>query len=265
MATLERVFIIGGCGGFGRRFADLFRSHGSTVTTVDVVAGADLKLDVTVDASEVAHELSADLVLLCLDEANTLKVLPAISSFIGATTVVADICSVKSKVCAEAEKHCTQGQYLSIHPMFGPDRDIQGSNAVVVPIRKGGQADAVVQLLNTWGLKVLETDAAEHDAVTAMVQIVPHALLLSFAQMRSSMSVSDELIDAFATPIFKDLDRVSQGLIGENPHLYHNIQSSNPNGLEARTALREAVLSTLETLGEDAPEGMLALFANGKR
>ncbi len=265
MAKLESVFIIGGCGGFGRRFSEFFRVQNIPVVTADVVAGADLTLDVAEDPARVKEHLGADLVLLCLDESNTLKVLTAISDYVAASTLVVDICSVKTKVCAAAEQYATAAQYLSLHPMFGPERDIQGSNAVVIPLRKGVQSDAFIALLSAWGLNILETTAEEHDAVTAMVQVVPHALLLGFGEMRASMQTSEALIQAFATPIFKDLDRVSQGLLQENPTLYHNIQTSNPNGDAARVALLEALTTTLETLSDSNPAATLALFERGRR
>lgn len=265
MLKIESVFIVGGSGGFGRRFAEFFRVQGSQVVTADSSDGSDLKVDVAADPQAVSAQLRSDLVLLCVDEASALQILPAISSFVGAGTLVVDICSVKSKICELADHHCLDAEYMSLHPMFGPEREVQGSNAVVIAVRPGDRFSAFTALLSAWGLNVIMTTCEEHDRLTAMVQVVPHALLLSFAQMRTSMEVSEELIKAFATPIFTDLEKVSQGLVSENPLLYHNIQNSNPHAADARAALLTAVETTLATIADQDPQPMSDLFARAKR
>ena len=264
MAKIESVLIVGGSGGFGRRFAEFFRVQEIGVTTVDKNAGSDLQIDVTVDAEQLAEHLQADLVLMCLNEESALATLPAIDAYVGEQTLVVDICSVKSKICGLAEHSCEHAEYLSLHPMFGPERPVQGSNAVLVPVRSGEKTVAFTALLSAWGLNILHTTAAQHDEVTAMVQIVPHALLISFAAMRGNMTIDEDLIQAFATPIFKDLDAVSQGLVRENPYLYHNIQTSNPNGEDARTALFDAMTETFKTLAQANPDLTEQLFKQSK-
>jgi prephenate dehydrogenase len=262
---LKSALIIGGCGGFGRRFATEFQQSGLDVTTLDVVAGADYVFDVSQEPRKLAEICEGkDLVLLCLNEAATLRVLPAVSEVVDAETVLADICSVKTNVCEWVSVASLACEYLSLHPMFGPERPLLGNNLVVIPVNRGAKALALTALLQSWQLNVLETSALEHDAVTAMVQIVPHAVLASFAKLRSDMSVSDELIDAFATPIFRDLERVAMSLVNENPDLYHNIQTANPNGPAARAALSQAVSQALAALSDDDPASLRILFNAAK-
>ena len=262
---LKSALIIGGCGGFGRRFTEEFLQSGLDVTTVDVTAGADYVFDVSLDPHALA-ELAAgkDLVLMCLDEAATLRVLPAVSEVLYDQTLLADICSVKTQVCEWVSSASLSCEYLSLHPMFGPQRPLLGNNVVVIPVNPGAKTAAFTALLQSWQLNVLEISAAEHDAVTAMVQIIPHALLTSFAKLRSEMTLSDDLIDAFATPIFRDLERVAMGLVSESPDLYHNIQTANPNGNAARSALSQAVSQALAALSDDNPEALRRLFEAAK-
>lgn len=264
--NIETALVFGGCGGFGKRFSRELLASEVAVTTVDVVAGADIVLDVTVDPQPLHEQLaSSDLILLCLNESQTLKVLPVIADLVAADSLLADICSVKTKIAELVLTLNLTGEYVSLHPMFGPDRPIKGSNAVFVPLIARHLADSLRKMLESWQLNVIEADAAQHDAVTAMVQVVPHALLLSFAQMRSEMRLPEDLIQAFATPIFRDLDDVSQRLVGENPELYHNIQSSNPNARLARQELVNAVTRTVATLADEDPGLIKTLFERAYR
>lgn len=263
---IDHALIIGGCGGFGRRFAASLREQGIKVTTVDTAQDADIVADVATHPEALsAALLSTQLVWLCLPEASAVAVLKALHLLVPADVLVVDICSVKTPVCKVAAQHCTQAEYVSLHPMFGPERDYQGNSAVFIPLRSGPLAQALRDLLQIWGLKVIDTDVDTHDRITSLVQVIPHALLISFAHMRSVMDVDDALVDAFATPIYRDLDQVSQGLVNENPALYHNIQNANPHGDAARKALLDALQSTLDTLTENEVEATRALFAKARR
>ena len=149
--------------------------------------------------------------------------------------------------------------------MFGPDRSFADSNAVVVEIRKNAAFVQMVELLRGMSLNIIEVDAEAHDQVTSLVQVTTHAVLATFASVRSQSDIPDELIDAFATPIFRDLDRVSQGMVSENPELYHNIQNANPYGEAARNRLAKALKETLAAFTSSSPEETTRLFKASRR
>lgn len=267
--TLQRAVVIGGCGGFGQAFTRNLVQSNVAVTTVDVQGEPDIVCDVAQNPAILQQVLeTVDLVLLCLDEDNCVPVLNALhQQFANAldNTLIVDICSVKTRVAATAEAVCPLAEYVSLHPMFAPDRKWPGNNAVFVPIRVAERAAAFRKLLGTWGLNVLDADVATHDHVTSLVQVLTHAVLATFANARQRFDVSEELINAFATPVFRDLDKVSQGMVGENPRLYHNIQTANPKGEAARLKLQAALAETLEILGNKDPEAVEELFLRVKR
>lgn len=258
---LEHAVIVGASGGFGRQFARRLSESGVRVTGVDRVPGSDVFCDITVDVSPLRRLLSdADALLLCVPEEIALAALAGLDAIVPPGVLLVDICSVKSNICAAAQRQCLDAEYVSLHPMFGPEREFVDSNAVWIPLRGGPRASAFKELLQSWQLALLECDADTHDRVTGLVQVFTHAVLCTFANARGQFDVDDALVSAFATPVFAELERVSMGLIAENPLLYHNIQTANPWGNEARDKLRHALDETLTILAGDDPQAMVELF-----
>ena len=231
-----------------------------------VSEGADLRCDLAQEP-ELAQALlgSADLIFLCLPEAAAVAVLPAISPYVGPEQLVVDICSVKTPITSVAEQYCLNAEYVSFHPMFGPDRPLEGSNGVFIPIRAREQAGRLRQFLLSLGLNLIDSDVETHDQVASMVQVIPHLLLITFAKLRSQMPVDEALVQAFSTPIFRDLEKVSQGLVRENPSLYHNIQNANPYADAARQLVQHALQSTRATVQDSDVALTEALFAAAQR
>ena len=262
---IESVLIFGGSGGFGRAFAERFSEIGVSVTTSDVINGSDIQANICVDPDVFLPALSgSDLILLCLPEAPACQVLKALDGRIEDKLVV-DICSVKSVIADVAKSHCQENEYVTFHPMFGPDRPFTGSNGVFMPIREGFLSNTFRTRLESFGLNIIDTDVETHDRVTSLVQVATHAVLATFANLRLQYEVPEEMVQAFATPVFAELDRVSQGMVSENPELYHNIQTANPWGDEARAKLKLALHETLAELSSENPEETQALFERVRR
>lgn len=265
VGLIETAFIFGGCGGFGKAFTRELRASGITVITSDRIPGAEVEGEISNDPEPFLEPLNqADLVLLCLPENAACEVLSALDGLIRDKLIV-DICSVKAVIAARAESSCVACEYVSFHPMFGPERDFAGSNGVFMPIREGRRGTALKALLKSWDVNVIDCDVSTHDRVTSLVQVATHALLATFANLRAQYDVPQDLVQAFATPVFAELDRVSQGMVAENPDLYHNIQTANPWGSEARDKLTDALHETLATMSAESPEATRALFERVRR
>ncbi|NKB98652.1 MAG: prephenate dehydrogenase/arogenate dehydrogenase family protein [Pseudomonadales bacterium] len=261
---ISSALVFGGCGGFGVAFTEQLTASGISVITVDREGEPDILVQ-DVEPSALAEALAkVDLVLLCMPQAASVSVLQGLDGRFEEGLVV-DICSVKSEIAKVAESVCLESEYVSFHPMFGPDRGFKDSNGVVIPIRGGQRAEEFKSLLIEWHVRVIDTDVATHDRVTSLVQVVTHAVLASFANLRANIreagDIPEDIVDAFATPVFAELERVSQGMVRENPELYHNIQTANPWGDETRAMLTQAVSETLSILSEPDAEGVRSLFS----
>ncbi len=264
--SFKRVAVVGGCGGFGVVFTRALRRSGADVVTVDVDGGASVQCDVTSDATPLIALLpECDVLLLCVPEPVVLAALEKLDGNTPKDLLVVDICSVKTNVVAAAQRFCQSSQYLSVHPMFGPERRFEGNAIVAIDVRGGDLSERFVDTLSDWRLRVIPTDSATHDQVTSVVQVLTHAALLTFAEARGRIDAPAELVEAMATPIFREIARVTQGMLGENPELYHNIQTANPGGAVARQALLDAVESVVAEIDGQRPERMTALFERLRR
>ena len=263
---VKRVLLLGGCGGFGRAFAKQLNSQNIGRTSVDVSESADIVCDILSQPKVLVEALeNHDVLLMCTAEPTTMATLKVLDDFELKDKLLVDICSVKTNVCQLAENTDKDCEYLSIYPMFGPDRQFAQQNMVVIEVRGETLSKAFQQLLGNMQVKLLEATAATHDQVTAMVQVLTHATLISFAQAQSQLQVPQALFDAMATPIFKSLDDTAQGLLGENPSLYHNIQTANPNGTLGRQALLEAAQQVVSVLGQEDVQQVVELFERLRR
>lgn len=265
LSNISKAVVFGGAGGFGRVFAERLSAAGIQATTVDNRPGADIEGDISADAARFAELVAeVDLVLLCLPQEAALNVLCALDGM-ARDALLVDICSVKTVVAQTAATVCLNCEYVSFHPMFGPDRVLEGSNGVFMPIRQGRRALEFRTLVSDWGVRLIDADVQTHDRVTSLVQVVTHAVLATFAnvreQLRTEGEINEALVEAFATPIFAELERVSQGMVHENPALYHNIQTANPWGDDVRKRLSQALTQTLEALSDEDVEATRALFA----
>ena len=96
------------------------------------------------------------------------------------------------------------------------------------------------------------------------MQVLTHATLLTFVQaqeqLQSQVGAPQDLINAMATPIYNDLVTVAQGMLKENPTLYHNIQTAGPWGEQVREALIESAQAIAQQVRADAPSDFSALF-----
>jgi prephenate dehydrogenase len=260
---ISSALVFGGCGGFGRAFTEQLTSAGISVVTVDREGDPDIVVSGEEPIVPVQLLADVDLVLLCMPQAASIGALQRLDGLVKDALVV-DICSVKSEIAIVAESVCLGCEYVSFHPMFGPDRGFEASNGVFIAIRGGPRTDAFRALLVRWQVQLFDTDVATHDRVTSLVQVVTHAVLASFASLRANIreagDIPEDLVDAFATPVFAELERVSQGMVRENPALYHNIQTANPWGDETRAMLTQAVIDTLSVLSGPDAEGVQALF-----
>lgn len=251
---ITRTVILGGGGGFGSAFAARIRALGGDVVSVDRAGDVDVACDVERDASPLrAAATGADVVLLCVPEPAALAALIALDDAVSPTTLLVDICSVKSRICAAAVEHARAAQYVSLHPMFSPAVDFAGSNAAVVTIRDGERVAEFRRWLLDWGLNVVDTDAESHDKTTALVQAAAHAVLCGFGHAIAASDAPPALVRSLSTPVFGTLAALTARVINQDPTLYHNIQTSNPYAAQGRESLEAALIASNAALSESSP------------
>lgn len=266
---LRRACLVGVNGAFGRILARKLHHAGLTVSGVDLPPRDGRAPEGVLDEffpGEVGPLLAErrdwfsgfDLVMFCTPESVVIEHLPAALGIEG-PTVLADICSVKSRI-AEVVTRCaatgrTPFSYVSIHPMFGPVEDFTGFNLCTVPMTDGaGESRAAfLALLDGWNARRIELSAEEHDRLTAWVQAACHFAILGYGAALAASGASWERMQRISTPTQQLLLSLVARIALSDEATYGQIQKENPFAAGARAEIA-AACGRLEQLTGGQPD-----------
>ena len=270
--TEKMATVVGANGGFGRLFSENLRSDGWKIAGLDLAEpDPDTNLcDEFSVVSEGVSNLEADeflkassLVLLCTGSNATFWWIDHCSSLLSAQCLCVDVLSVKTQVTARAAAAGFEGQYLSLHPMFAPRWGFSGFSVAAIPVQDGPSVTDFLQMISSWGSRVVQLSPEEHDRAAAVLQGGAHAAVLAFAQATTLSGVSPETLKAMSTavsgPIFDLVQRITAG----DPATYHSIQAENPYAQTTRNNLIAALNDldglSAENMAEQFGEMMIKL------
>ncbi len=104
--------------------------------------------------------------------------------------LISDISSVKKKVVDEVLKVLPEYiEYISLHPLFGPEVEPLGETVVVVPVKGYDYWPRLVEsILVSMGFEVVTSTPDEHDRAMAVTQVLHHFALLSLDEAAEKLS-----------------------------------------------------------------------------
>ncbi|MCX6922479.1 MAG: bifunctional chorismate mutase/prephenate dehydrogenase [Verrucomicrobia bacterium] len=227
-----KILVVGGQGQMGRFFAKWFRESDYDVRVMDR------------DDWEQIETLTQgiDLCMLAVPIDLTADVAARIAPHLPAHCVLTDITSLKSKPLeAMLQSHC--GPVVGLHPLFGPTTTTMDKQIMVAcPGRHPEQYQWLLDQLTVWGNVLVETPAAEHDAVMSIVQALRHFATFAFGQFLHSRGVPILRTLELSSPIYRlELTMVGR-LFAQDPALYAEIIFASPE----RQALLEEFIQSLQ-------------------
>lgn len=244
------VAIIGGSGGMGRTMARLFRDLGHTVLV------ADLETELTPKEAAAL----ADVVVISVPIEATEAVVREIGPHVRDDALLMDVTSVKEAPLS-AMLESTRAAVLGAHPMFGPNvHSLQGQRVVLCAGRGRAWHEWVRRMFSARGLVVTEADAAQHDRVMAVVQVLNHyqtqVLGLTFA--RFGLPIDETL--KFTSPAYLLELYVAGRHFAQSPALYGPIEMRNPQTVEVTRAFRDAAEELADILAAKDQARFEAIF-----
>lgn len=271
MAT-KMATLVGANGGFGRLFSRKLQAEGWQVSGMDLES--PLEDSGPWDSFSVVREgastpeadefiKASTLVILCVPSEAAFWWIDHAASLLPAESLCLDILSVKTQVAERAAAAKFEGEYLSLHPMFAPQWGFAGFAVAAIPVMNGPRTLKFLEMIKSWGSRVVELSSEEHDRAAAVLQGGAHAAVLAFAQATLLSGVSTTTLEAMSTavsgPIFELVQRITAG----DPATYHSIQAENPYAQQTRNNLM-AALNELDGLsgpqdGADFGEMMVRL------
>jgi len=258
------ITILGGAGGMGAWFARFFKDNGCNVRIVDISdnteAVADelgvefLNIDIlTAEAGTLKKAfVDADIVLISVHMDVTERVIERVGPELETGSLLMDVTTVKKEPVAMMEKCTSEGvEVLGTHPLFGPyTNSLRGMPIIFVPVRKGPLYEQVYNLFEENGARIEFLTADAHDEIMAVIQGLPHFILLAFGITLKNLDFDIEAARKFMIPMYSALIDFVGRLLHQDPRLYTQIQTN----FEMH-AIHEAFLATTNKLAELVRDG----------
>lgn len=241
------VLIIGGGGGMGAWLVENFWSAaGEEVVVADVTepSGSNHYAWHTLDFSGGRVSGLPDLsafrtIVVATPIAQTGLIASRVLTQITTPTLVIDVASAKQGVVETIERALPeQAEYVSVHPLFGPQiASPVGQTFVVCPTARSSELSvaAVEAMVRAAAATPSRMSPQEHDSAMALVQGLTHFVALSTASAIADSGVDFRHALQLLTPPFRAL----AGLIGR----VVDIPPAPPNGSGAR------IYADIQTVG----------------
>jgi chorismate mutase / prephenate dehydrogenase len=215
--TAKTILILGGNGGMGVQYANLFRASGHTVRSLDR------------NDWPRAKELFADvdLVIASVPINKTVEVVRLAATFMPEHAILADFTSNK-KEALDAMLEAHGGPVVGLHPMHGPD--VQNLSKQLMIMSHGRDEDACTWVINQfqlWGMRILVVDPERHDRVMHMVQGLRHFVALLHGSFMKEFDLKPEDILHFSSPIYRAELMMTGRIFAQDAELYADIVFSN--------------------------------------
>ncbi|WP_237153005.1 prephenate dehydrogenase/arogenate dehydrogenase family protein [Oryzibacter oryziterrae] len=178
-----------------------------------------------VEGDEVATALSScDVVVLAVPFAALRETAALAGPWLKPGAVVVDVCSIKERPLAVLTATLPpSAEIVGTHPLFGPQsgRDgLDGLKLVICTPPTAMSCRLAAAMRRLFGLRIVWTDAAEHDRQMAHVQGLSHLI----ARALKAMELPDF---AFATESYRHLLRMRDMLAGDSLALFRTITEEN--------------------------------------
>lgn len=209
----RHILFVGGEGGMGRLYRAAAERSGHAVSSIDQGNWHELE----------ALAPKLDLVIVTVPIKATPAVIARLGGRLEAHTVLADFTSNKSAPL-QAMLDAHPGPVVGLHPMHGADvKNLSKQLMVVCPGRHAGRAAWFVDQCRLWGMRIIETDAEQHDHAMHLVQGLRHfvALLHGSFMRHHDLKPADML--AYSSPIYRAELMMTGRIFAQSAELYADI------------------------------------------
>jgi prephenate dehydrogenase/chorismate mutase len=178
-----KILIVGGTGGMGRFFARFASLQGAKVK----LAGREISKtrtaakEMEVEPGTILDAASSNIVILAVPMEETVRVATETASLMTNGSLLADLSSVKTGISDRIAEKIPKGlEYVSLHPLFGPNIDhLHDQTIIAVSYNPGQKWSKLARALQAGGANVQTMSAAQHDKAMAYVQGLHHFALIS--------------------------------------------------------------------------------------
>ena len=177
----------------------------------------------------------ADIVIVSVPTHMMLKTCQESFAKMKKGSLLMDLSSVKTGLVDKLDVPSVV-EYISCHPLFGPEGKLDGANVILTPIKQDVWLKKIQEMFTKAKSVISIIDFDEHDKIMSKIQVMFH-----FANLCLVDAIAESKIESkFYTRSFK----MSQGLLKNfknNLDVLFEIQEHNPYKEEAREFYLEIV------------------------
>ncbi|HEV2119650.1 MAG TPA: prephenate dehydrogenase/arogenate dehydrogenase family protein [Candidatus Bathyarchaeia archaeon] len=178
-----KILVVGGTGGMGRVFARYASLQGAKVK----LAGREINKtrtaakEMEVEPGTILDAASSDIVILAVPMEETARVATETASLMKTGSLLTDLSSVKTGISDRIAEKIPKGlEYVSLHPLFGPNTvHLHDQTIIAVSYQSGQKWSKLSRALQASGSKIQTMSAAQHDRAMAYVQGLHHFTLIA--------------------------------------------------------------------------------------
>jgi prephenate dehydrogenase len=248
-----QIGIIGGYGGMGKIFADLFRREGYDV----YVSGRRRGPDIPTMAK------TCNVVIVSVPIGITREIIEQLGPHMKKDALLMDLTSLKTDP-VEAMLLSSPAEVVGLHPLFGPGvASIRGYTICICPARGERWIVWVKDIFTKHGAILIETTPERHDEMMALVQALNHLNSITMGMVLSEWGVDLAELQKYATPIFHTKLDIIKEIFTNDPRLYAEIITSSPY-ISRVMELYRRILSNLEALTKERDAGQFTALMEKK-
>ncbi len=239
----EEVLVVGGSRGMGLFFARLAQNHGASVRILgrNMSRARRVAEEYGFESGRISDAASSDLVVVSVPIGATLETCLQVASLMKEGSFLTDLSSVKSGITdLVAPRTSPKIEYVSLHPLFGPDAThIYGQHILAIPYRGGSCWRRLARLFSGEGARVHITTALAHDRAMSSVQVLHHFGLLCIGLCLGSWNW-----DYDTSSLRLTLESIRR--LVRNWNTFYGIQEYNPFADDARSEFLRTVRRMVE-------------------
>ncbi|MBD3388129.1 MAG: prephenate dehydrogenase [Candidatus Altiarchaeales archaeon] len=241
-----RVVIVGGYGGMGQLFARLFKGEGCDVCITGPTERKGRKaakeLGVAYEKDNVTAVKEADVVVITVPIAVTADTIKEVAPAVNEGSLLMDLTSVKGWPCQLMAEHAGKAvEVIGTHPVFGPRvGSVDGQIFVLTPVRGKKWLSWLRDILERHNARIIDSTPEEHDEVMAVVQGLTHFAYISVGKTLKDLELDVKRSRHFSSPVYELMLDMIGRIIGQDPHLYAEIQMQNPRVIDVHNAFLKA-------------------------
>jgi len=214
-----QIGVIGGTRGMGAWLARFFEKEGYIVH----ISGRQRGMDVAEMGS------TCRIVVVSVPIGVTGAVIEKIGPHMRGDALLMDLTSLKQEP-VKTMLATSVSEVIGCHPLFGPQIDsIAGQRVVLCPARTEKWLSWLKDILDKNGAFVVETTPEKHDHMMAIIQGLNHFNTIIMGLVLSRAGVSFSELCRFATPAFQAKIEIIRKVFCQNPTLYAEIVTINPD------------------------------------